>query len=170
MAKGKSINLTPRTKPKKEDKYSEKVSVKREYKHNIGDSVIYLGLLDEYRNTIAIITKRSKKHISEYYCIKFSIDDEIVKDVAGGVLQSLEEYELNLANEEEKNSNIDKEDEQDDLSEEELKILENGLIPMKNKKSCYNQLKLYHRACPECGYVDTCIYRYKYKYDKVNFN
>jgi len=69
---------------------------KLEYKHSIGDQIIYLGLIDEYKNTLATIVKRSKKYISEYYSIKFSIDDEIFNDIAGGVLKNLEEYELEL--------------------------------------------------------------------------
>ena len=127
MAKGKGINLTPREPKKKQDKYSEIPNkTKREYLHEINSQVIYLGIIDIYKNTLATIIKRSKKHISEYYSIKFAIDDEIVNDIAGGVLISLEEYELKLANEEEKEFNQDQEDDQSNLSDEEIKIVDSG--------------------------------------------
>ena len=49
-----------------------------------------------------------------------------------------------------------------------LKVRANGLEPMKNFKSCHNQLKLVvEKNCETCGHVDRCIYRWKYQYNKV---
>lgn len=169
MAKGK-INLTPRApKPKKEDKYDETSKPKTfEYTHNIGDNIIYKGIIEEHHNTLATIIKRSHKNQNEYYTIKFSLDDVIKKDIGGNILQGLEEYEAELANSEEKYTK-DQDDEQTDVSDIEKAILDAGLVPMKNKLACNNQKMLYHRNCPECCYEQTCIYHKKYQYDKVKF-
>lgn len=162
--KSKSINLTPRDKPKKQDKYSEKSKVKREYSFNINDAVIYLGLVEEYRNTLCTIVKRSRKHISEYYTIKFAIDDEILKDVAGGVLQTVEEFESNLKKEKIKEN---KEYDQNTISELEKEVIEKGLEPYKNPKTCLNPIAHYEHRCHKCGFENRCIYYKKYKYVKV---
>ena len=170
IAKGK-INLTPRApKQKKEqDKYSEIPNkTKREYLHEINDQVIYLGIIDIYKNTLATIIKRSKKHISEYYSIKFAIDDEIVNDIAGGVLISLEEYELKLAKEED-NEESNQEDDID-LSDEEIKVIQEGYSPYKNRLSCFSPIDFLKKNClNECTHRHQCIYRFKGKYDKIKF-
>jgi len=167
----KKIDLTPRNKPKKqEDKYKETSKPKPfKYAHNVGDNIIYKGIIEEYYDTLAIITKRSHKNQNEYYTIKFSLDDVIKKDIGGGILQSLEEYETELVNGEEKNIN-EQDNGQKDISEIERKIIEAGLVPMRNRLSCHDQLKLQKRSCELCGYESTCIYHKKYQYDKVKFD
>lgn len=168
LAKGK-INLTPREKkPKKqEDKYGEVNESKFKYTYDIGQDIIYKGIIEEYHNTLATIMKRTHKNQNTYYTIKFALDDVEKKDINGTIIQSLEEYELSLVKEEERDI---QDDELSDVSEIERKILEAGLIPMKNKFSCNNQMMLYHRNCPECCYEPTCIYHKKFQYDKVKFN
>jgi len=165
----KKIDLTPRNKTtKQEDKYKETSESKFKYAHNVGDNIIYKGIIEEYYNTLATITKRSHKNQNEYYTIKFSLDDVMKKDIGGGILQSLEEYEAELVNGDE-NIVKDQEEDQNDISDVERKILEAGLIPYKNKKSCYHQVALCEHRCHTCGYEDRCIYHKKYKYNKVKF-
>jgi len=161
--KTKSINLTPRDKPKKEDKYSEKPKVKRKYKFEKGDQVIYLGLVEEYKNTLCTIIKHSRNHLSEYYTVKFAIDDEIIKDVGGGILQTVEEFESNLEKqrEEDKNNN-------DKISEVERKIRESGLIPLVNSKTCMNPIAYVEMRCHDCHFEPRCIYYKKGKYKRIN--
>jgi len=165
MAKGKSINLTPRDKPKKkQDKYSETSDIKKEYKFNLKDTVIYLGLLEEYKGNECIIIKRSRRNINEYYRVKF--EDKVETDTPMGFLKTLEEYELWLSDQEKENDD----DNQEGMSDVEKQILEKGLTPFKNRLSCYLQVALFEHRCHECGYEDRCIYIKKYKYDKVKFN
>ena len=175
MAKGKSINLTPRApKPKKEeDKYKETSKPKPfKYAHNVGDNIIYKGIIEEYYNTLATITKRSHKNQNEYYTIKFSLDDVEKKDIGGGILQSLEEYEAELAsgtNEEKKDMN-EQDDDINDLSDIELEVINNGYKSMGNKTTCMNPLLFYERRCEQCyNFKNECVYRCKGKYDKIKF-
>jgi len=171
----KSISLTPREskKSKKQDKYSESSKTKREYAHDLKDEVVYLGIVEEYKNTLATIIKRSRNHLSEYYSIKFSLDEEILDNIAGGVLISLENYEAELAMEKEKeeknNTNSQEDDNQNDMSEEEKKIIDKGLEPYRNKSSCYNPVFFYERRCEQCSYELRCIYTNKHKYNKNKY-
>lgn len=158
---GKSL-LSQTSKPKKKiDKYSEISSIKSDYKFSLKDTVIYLGLVVEYKGLTCIITKKNKRKTTEYYRIKF-VDGEELNGVAGGFLKTLEEYELCVLDQ-------DKEDTQGDMSEIELEIISKGLEPMRNKKSCHNQLLYYQRSCEQCNHEPVCIYWKKYKYDKVKF-
>jgi DNA-binding TFAR19-related protein (PDSD5 family) len=168
----KSINLKTREskKSKSQDKYSEKIKTKREYKFHVNQEVIYKGLIEEYRNTLATIVnhKQSRNHSVEYYSIKFALDDEIINDVSGNMLISLENYELELAKEEEKNnSNNQDEDSQNIVSDLEKEIIAKGLEPYRNRLSCFNPILYYERHCEQCGYQDRCVYRKKGKYDKI---
>ncbi len=171
--KTKSINLSPRDKPKKQDKYSEKPKVKRKYKFEKGDQVIYLGLVEQYKNTLCTIIKHSRNHLIEYYTIKFAIDDEILSDVGGGVLQTVEEFESYLEKQREKESDntISQEDNQnnnDKISEVERKIRESGKIPLSNPKTCINPIAYIEMRCHDCNFESRCIYYKKYKYKRIN--
>ena len=127
MAKGKSLLSQTSSKSKKQDKYKEtSEQSKFKYSFEIGENIIYKGIIDEYRNTIAIITKRSHKNQNEYYGIKFSLDDSELKDINGNILKNLEEHEAELANEEEYRGNKDQEYNQEEISEIEMEVLKNG--------------------------------------------
>jgi len=162
---GKSL-LSKTSKPKKVNKYSEVSTTKNEYKFNLKDKVVYLGLVDEYKGLECIIIKKSRRKIIEYYKVKFE-DGEELGDVAGGFLRTKEEYE-DLLLDQENNSN--EEDSTSNMSDVELKIIESGLIAMKNKKSCMCQILFYQRSCEQCHYENVCIYWKKGMYDKVKFD
>ena len=153
------------SKSKKVDKYKETSEpTKFKYAFEVGETIIYKGIIDEYRNTIAVITKRSHKNQNEYYCIKFALDDSELKDINGNILKNLEDHEAELANEE---NNETQEDGINDLSELEKQIIDKGLIPMKNFKSCQNPILFYQKSCEQCLKEPICIYWKKYLYDKV---
>ena len=155
------------SKSKKVDKYKETSEpTKFKYAFEVGETIIYKGIIDEYRNTIAVITKRSHKNQNEYYCIKFALDDSELKDINGNILKNLEDHEAELANEE---NNETQEDGINDLSELEKQIIDKGLIPMKNFKSCQNPILFYQKSCEQCLKEPICIYCKKYLYDKVKF-
>ena len=166
IAKGsKSLLSQTSSKPKKVDKYKETSEpTKFKYTFEVGETIIYKGIIDEYRNTVAVITKRSHKNQNEYYCIKFSLDDSELKDINGNILKNLEDHEAELANEE---NNETQEDGINDLSELEKQIIDKGLIPMKNFKSCQNPILFYQKSCEQCLKEPICIYWKKYLYDKV---
>jgi len=168
IAKGsKSLLSQTSSKPKKVDKYKETSEpTKFKYAFDVGSDAIYRGIIEEYRNTLCTITKRSHKNQTEYYCIKFSLDDSELKDINGNILQSLEKFEAELANEE---NNETQEDGINDLSELEKQIIDKGLIPMKNFKSCQNPILFYQKSCEQCLKEPICIYWKKYLYDKVKF-
>jgi len=166
MGKGKSL-LSKTSKPKKKlDKYAETSITKNEYKFSLKDTVVYLGLVDEYKGLECVIIKKSRRKIIEYYKVKF-LDDEELGDVAGGFLRTAEEYEELLLDQE---NNSNEEDSTSNMSDVELKIIEAGLNPMKNKKSCMNQQLFYQRSCEQCHYENVCTYWKKYMYDKVKFD
>jgi len=173
MAKVKSKSLLSQTssKSKKQDKYKETSEPSKfKYSFDIGENIIYKGIIDEYRNTIAIITKRNHKNQNEYYCIKFSLDDSELKDINGNILKNLEEYESELANEEELKSNKDQEDNQEEISDIEMEVLKNGFKSIGNKTTCMNPLLFYERRCEQCNsFKNVCVYRFKGKYDKIKF-
>ena len=165
VAKGKSLLSQTSSKSKKVDKYKETSEpTKFKYAFEVGETIIYKGIIDEYRNTIAAITKRSHKNQNEYYCIKFSLDDSELKDINGNILKNLEDHEAELANVE---NNETQEDGINDLSELEKQIIDKGLIPMKNFKSCQNPILFYQKSCEQCLKEPICIYWKKYLYDKV---
>jgi len=154
----KKINLSPRDKPKskKPDKYSEHYSTKREYTYNLNDRVVYLGAIGNYHGSYCNIIKRSRIKNLEHYKVRFDNDEELPDITSGFLRSSLEEYEL-----EKENNN------ENEATEEELKILEKGLIPHKNLKSCLSPIIYYQRRCHECVFEDRCIYINKYKYKVI---
>ena len=166
IAKGsKSLLSQISSKSKKVDKYKETSEpTKFKYTFEVGETIIYKGIIDEYRNTVAVITKRSHKNQNEYYCIKFSLDDSELKDINGNILKNLEDHEAELALDE---NNETQEDGINDLSELEKQIIDKGLIPMKNFKSCQNPILFYQKSCEQCLKEPICIYWKKYLYDKV---
>ena len=164
IAREKSLLNQTSSKSKKQDKYSEISDIKKEFKFPMEGKAIFVGLPEEYRYLECTIIKRSNRKSTEYYKIKFDNDNEL-EGISGGFLKTLEEYELLLEQSENKC-----EDDMNDISDVERKILETGLIPMKNEKSCHNQEMLYHRSCEQCGYEPVCIYWKKWQYDKIKFN
>jgi len=166
LAKGsKSLLSQTSSKSKKVDKYKETSEpTKFKYAFEVGETIIYKGIIDEYRNTVAVITKRSHKNQNEYYSIKFALDDSELKDINGNILKNLEDHEAELANDE---NNETQEDGINDLSELEKQIIDKGLIPMKNFKSCQNPILFYQKSCEQCLKEPICIYWKKYLYDKV---
>ena len=167
MAKGSKSLLSQTSKSKKVDKYKETSEpTKFKYAFEVGETIIYKGIIDEYRNTIAVITKRSHKNQNEYYCIKFSLDDSELKDINGNIWKNLDDHEAELALDE---NNETQEDGINDLSELEKQIIDKGLIPMKNFKSCQNPILFYQKSCEQCLKEPICIYCKKYLYDKVKF-
>lgn len=160
----KGVNLNPRTKPKKDDRYKETSDIKKEYKYKLKDIVIFLGLVDEYKGLECSITKRSRRKNTDYYHVIFNDDTEL-KDIPVGFLKTPEDYKQYILDQE----NSDSENNHS-ISDIERKILDSGLTPMSNEKSCMNQIRLYHRDCTSCCYEPTCIYHKKYQYDKINFN
>ena len=159
MAKKSLLSQT--SKPKKVNKYSESVkSTKGVYEFSVKQEVVYLGNIGDYQRSFCIITKKSKRHTSEYYGIKFEDGNEI--DVSGSFLKTLEGFEEWLLEQ-------DKDDAEREMSAVEIQILEAGLEPYKNEKSCFNQYALYERRCHECCYESRCIFRNKYQYDKIKF-
>jgi len=163
IAKGKSLLSQTSSKPKKQDKYDETSSIVKEYEFNIDDRVIFLGLVSDYRGLECTIIKRNmKKKTTDYYIVKFD-DGKIIESVVYGFLRTPEQYELELSqNENESEDNVE-------MSDEELKVIENGYVPYKNRLSCYSQLDFYHRNCGECTHRHQCIYRFKGIYDKIKF-
>ena len=159
--------LSQTSKPKKVDKYKETSEPSKfKYAFDVNESCIYKGIIEEYRNTVCTITKRTHKNQNEYYTIKFALDDSELKDINGNILQGLEEYELSLVSDE--NDNI-QEDGISNLSELEKQIIDKGLIPMRNFKSCQNPILFYQKSCEQCLKEPICIYWKKYLYDKVKF-
>lgn len=159
----KSINLTPRDKPKKkQDKYSEISDIKKEFKFPMKSKVIYVGMTTIYRGLEATVIKPSRRKNNDYYKIEFD-DGEQLDSISSVYLRTLEEYELEL----EQNEN--KLDDDIEISDEELKVIENGYVPYKNRLSCYSQLDYYHRNCGGCTHRHQCIYRFKGIYDKIKF-
>ena len=157
---GKSINLTPREKPKKkQDKYSEISSIKAECTYNINDTLIYLGLVIEYKGQQCSVIKRKIRKQNEYYRVKFEDGEEA--DTSFGFLKTLEEYEQWLLDQ-----NVDNDNAQNDMSEIEKKIIESGLESYKNYVTCHSPISHYENKCHECCYESRCVYRKKYKYDK----
>ena len=163
MANKSLLNKTSK-KPKK-DKYSEISDIKKEYTYALKTELIYLGIVDDYKTLPCSVIKRSRRKSTDYYSVIFE-NGEKLDSIAEGFLKTPDEYDQWLLNQE----NGSNEDNNNDVSEVERKIIEAGLIPMKNERSCMHQMKLYHRECKSCGYESTCVYRKKYLYDKVNFN
>lgn len=164
MAKGKSVNLTPREK-KKQDKYSEINPTKQEYRFKPTDKVFYVGLLDEYSGQECEIVKRSRRKITEFYVIKFN-DEEIVTDISGNFLMTPEEYEDYLFEQE----NDSEESAKNDLSEYEIELNKQGIESHKNYVQCLVPTLYYTHNCTECTEEKKCVYRNKYKYGKIKFN
>ena len=159
----KSINLTPREKkPKKQDKYSEISDIKKEFKFPIKSIAIYVGMTTNYRGLESTIIKQSRRKNNDYYNIEFD-DGEQLDSVSSVYLRTLEEYELELSQTENKS------EDDVEISDEELKVIENGYVPYKNRLSCYSQLDYYHRNCGGCTHRHQCIYRFKGIYDKIKF-
>jgi len=159
----KSINLTPREKkPKKQDKYSEISDIKKEFKFPIKSKAIYVGMTTNYKGLESTIIKHSRRKNNDYYKIEFD-DGEQLDSISSVYLRTLEEYELELSQTENKSEdNIE-------ISDEEIKVIENGYVPYKNRLSCYSQLDYYHRNCGGCTHRNQCIYRFKGIYDKIKF-
>jgi len=161
--------LNQTSKSKKVDKYKETSEpTKFKYAFDVGSDAIYKGIIEEYRNTLCTITKRSHKNQTEYYCIKFSLDDSELKDINGNILQSLEKFESELALD--GNNELSQNQEDDiDLSDEEIKVIANGYIPYKNKNSCFSPIDfVVKKNCDGClSHKNQCVYKKKYKYDKV---
>jgi len=160
--KSKSL-LSQTSAKKKEDKYKEISDIKSKSKFEVSDQIlIYTGTVFEYRGLECTIVKKSTRKNVDYYRVKFD-DDKEIGDVTDLYLKTIEVYQQLLLDQ-------DNEKIQGGISDEEVKIRANGLEPMKNFVSCHNQLKLVvEKSCETCGHVDRCIYRGKYKYDKVKF-
>lgn len=158
----KSLLKQTSKKPKK-DKYSEISDIKKEYTYALNAEVIYLGLVEDYKTLSCSVVKRSRRKNTEYYNVKFS-DGEELDSIANGFLKTPEEYEQYLLDQE--NNSEDNHD----ISDMERKIIESGKIPMKNFRSCHNQLLFYQRSCEQCHHEPVCIYHKKYMYDKVKFD
>ena len=120
-------------------------------------------MVSDYRGLECIIVKRvMKKKTTDYYSVAFD-DGKIIESVVYGFLRTPEQYELELSqNENESEDNVE-------MSDEELKVIENGYVPYKNRLSCYSQLDYYHRNCGGCTHRHQCIYRFKGIYDKIKF-
>jgi len=161
--------LSQTSKSKKVDKYKETSEpTKFKYMYEVGSDAIYKGIIEEYRNTLCTITKRSHKNQNEYYTIKFALDDSELKDINGNILKNLEDHETELALDE--NNELSQNQEDDiDLSDEEIKVIANGYIPYKNKNSCFSPIDfIVNKNCDEClSHKNQCVYKKKYKYDKV---
>ena len=170
LASKSLLNQTSKS-SKKVDKYKETSEpTKFKYAFEVGSDAIYKGIIEEYRNTLCTITKRSHKNQTEYYCIKFSLDDSLLKDIIGTILQGLEEYEAELIDKENKEGIQGKEDDIDDLSDIELEVIKNGYKSMGNKTTCMNPLLFYERRCEQCNnFKNECVYRFKGRYDKIKF-
>lgn len=162
MAKGgKSLlSQTPTKSKKNQDKYSE-IPI-NEYKYDIENKMIYTGLISEYYGQECKIVKRRQRKSVNYYKVIFN-DNEDEIEVTEWLLKTNDEYLLDLEKEANKEKNYD-------ISEEERKIIDQGLEPYKNRFACLNTDMLYKHNCPECGYENRCIYHKKYQYNKVNFN
>ena len=160
IAKAKGINLTPRTKPKKEDKYKE--TSESEYKFPLAGTAIYNGFSNdykEYRGLECTILKRNRRKNTDYYLIKFE-DNKELKDIAVGFLKTQDEYNQWLLDQEEGN---------DEMSDIEKAIIDAGLIPHKNRKSCLNPPYGDKEMCHKCCHENRCIYINKYNYAKMKF-
>lgn len=158
-SKSKSLLNTPSSRPKKQDKYSDKPTIKQEYKHKIDDNVVYVGSLDDYHGLECKIAKRSHRKSTEYYSIQFN-DGEIIRDIGGGFLRTLEEYE----NEQKQiNKNIE---ENNNLSEYEIELNKQGIESHHNYTQCLVPNVLYEMRCHECDCEKKCVYRNKYNYKK----
>lgn len=108
IAKGKSINLNPRTKPKKQNKYSEisKSSInKNDYKFEIGTIVTYEGgLCKGKESAVCEIIGRSKtRNGKQYYKVEF--EDGLLLESIMEVFKEKEveiEIEIEVIEEEDK--------------------------------------------------------------------
>lgn len=163
MAKSKS--LLNQTSKKKEDKYREISDIKKEYKFDVGNTVIYLGLLNEYKGAKCEINKKSRRKNMEHYKVKF--EDGEIADTSVGFLKTPEEHEEYLLEQENNNEDIN----DDNMSEFELELISKGIRSHKNHKACLSPLDYYHRECTgTCTYKDKCVYRNKSKYKKLDNN
>jgi len=159
----KKINLTPRDKPKskKPDKYSELPL--NEYKFELKGKAVFVQSLNKYNGLECTIVKRNKRKSTHYYVVEFN-DGEKLEGISSGFLKTLEEYEREL----ERAKNKAEDNNEEEATEEELKILDAGKIPYKNKRSCLSPIVHYEMRCHECGYEDRCIYINKYNYKAFN--
>ena len=156
-----SKNLLTKTSQKKKPKsQSKKASKNTEYQYEVNDILVYLGSVIESQN------KQECKVISRSrnsYKVEFA--DEQILECIPDVLIYVDDYEAQLAQAE------DNQDDADEISEEEQRILDIGLEPYHNKHSCLNQVAYYERRCDSClSYKDKCIYVNKYNYKKLDNN
>lgn len=161
MAKGKSLlNQTP-TKPKKQNKYSEISDIKKEYKFDLKDRVVFLGISSEYRGLECTIVKRNiKKKTTDYYNVQFD-DGKIIESVVSGFLKTIEEYELEKETIANNNAEI-----KNNLSEFEIELNKQGIESYHNYAQCLDSPTIVEMRCNECGFEDRCVYRDKYNYNK----
>ena len=61
------------------------------------------------------------------------------------------------------------ENDTEDISDIERKIIEAGLIPYLNSKSCLSPIVYTEMRCNECNYESRCIYHSKHNYKKAKF-
>jgi len=159
----KSVNLTPRDKPKKkQDKYSEISDIKKEFKFPMKSIAIYVGMTTNYRGLESTIIKQSRRKNNDYYNIEFD-DGEQLDSVSSVYLRTLEEYELELDQTENKSeeSNVD-------LSEYEIELMKQGLQSYRNYTTCFSPIDFYERNCDNgCTYRLRCVYSDKGKYKKL---
>lgn len=166
MAKqSKSLLNQTSKKSKKQDKYSDVSDIKTEYKFEVSDKIklIYLGLIDTYKNQECIVTKRSRRRNNEYYKILF--DDGMEAETSNGFLMTLDEYEEYLLEQE---NSINKDNNNNDISEFELELMSRGIRSHKNYEACLSPKVFYNRQCDACGYSSRCVYNGKYKYKKLD--
>lgn len=161
MATSKSL-LGKTSKPKKTT--SKKANKSTMYLFDIDDILVYLGSTIENRNGQEVkVISRSKTHIQAFYKIEFE-DGKIVECISD-VLKYVEDYELELAQLENQNQeNVN------DISEEEKRIISLNLEPYHNKHACLNPIALYEMRCNDCCYESKCIYRNKYNYKKNKYD
>lgn len=170
MAKEKSKSLLNKTtsKPKKKlDKYSEEYIEKREYKYKPNDKVVYFGSMNGCHGLECTIIKRRRRKNLEYYKIQFNNDDEIISDISGNFLKSLEEYEQWVSNQENEGS---EEENKNKMSEFELELNRQGKTSYQNYDACLSPLNYYQMSCTECRFCDRCVYKNKGDYKKLKFN
>ena len=159
----KSINLTPRDKPKKkQDKYSEISDIKKEFKFPMKSKVIYVGMTTIYRGLEATVIKPSRRKNNDYYNIEFD-DGEQLDSISSVYLRTLEEYELELEQSENKS-----EDDQSNIPEIEVEMIKNGIESHKNYQACLSPIVYSEMRCFECNYESRCVYHSKHNYKKLN--
>lgn|GEM_PF-3572672 len=168
MAKGKSLlNQVSSKKSKKENKYSEVSSIKTEYKFSLQDKVVYVGLLEEFRDLVCTIIKRSRRKITDYYKVKFD-DGEELDSISGVFLKTIEEYELEV--EQLENNDSDNENSSNDMSEFEMELNRQGKTSYQNYVACLSPIYYYQMSCVECNFHNRCVYKNKGDYKKLKFN